>query len=174
MREKAKILDKDTIKRSLMRIAHEILEKNKGIEDLCLIGIRNRGAYLAKRLADYISGIEKLEKQELARASAKDYLRAVEARLSEQGITVRSEVKTAGVGAIAEEIIKLSDEIEADVVAMSTHGRSGVSRWAFGSVTGEVLHAGNTPILLVRAPALSWPGELEQKQADDALKSGIA
>ncbi len=58
MKEKAKTLDKDTIKRSLMRIAHEILEKNKGIKDLCLVGIRNRGAYLAKRLADCIKGIE--------------------------------------------------------------------------------------------------------------------
>jgi pyrimidine operon attenuation protein / uracil phosphoribosyltransferase len=58
MKEKAQILDKDTISRSLMRIAHEILEKNKGIQDLCLLGIRNRGAHLAKRLADCIRQIE--------------------------------------------------------------------------------------------------------------------
>jgi len=59
MKEKAKILDKDTIQRSLMRIAHEILEKNKGTKGLCLVGIRNRGAYLAKRLAVCIERIEK-------------------------------------------------------------------------------------------------------------------
>ncbi len=59
MKEKAKILDKDTINRSLMRIAHEILEKNKGTKDLCLVGIRNRGAHLAKRLAGCIEQIEK-------------------------------------------------------------------------------------------------------------------
>lgn len=59
MKEKAKILDKDTIKRSLMRIAHEILEKNKGMKDLCIVGIRNRGAHLAKRLADCIASIER-------------------------------------------------------------------------------------------------------------------
>ncbi len=58
MKEKAQLLDKDTISRSLMRIAHEILEKNKGIQDLCLLGIRNRGAHLAKRLADCIQQIE--------------------------------------------------------------------------------------------------------------------
>ena len=58
MKEKAQVLDKDTISRSLMRIAHEILEKNKGIQDLCLVGIRNRGAYLAKRLAGCIQKIE--------------------------------------------------------------------------------------------------------------------
>jgi len=58
MREKAKLLDKDAIARSLMRIAHEIIEKNKGTEDLCLVGIRNRGVYLAQRLAECIKRIE--------------------------------------------------------------------------------------------------------------------
>jgi len=60
MKEKARILDKDTLARSLMRIAHEILEKNKGTADLCLIGIRNRGAYLAKRLSECIEKIDKV------------------------------------------------------------------------------------------------------------------
>jgi pyrimidine operon attenuation protein/uracil phosphoribosyltransferase len=58
MKEKAQILDKDTIGRTLMRIAHEILEKNKGTQNLCLVGIRNRGVYLARRLADCINKIE--------------------------------------------------------------------------------------------------------------------
>ena len=58
MKEKAKILDKDGICRALMRIAHEILEKNKGTENLCLVGIRNRGVYLAKRLAECIKKID--------------------------------------------------------------------------------------------------------------------
>ena len=59
MREKARILDKDSLGRSLMRIAHEILEKNKGTKQLCLVGIRNRGVYLAQRLAECIEKIEK-------------------------------------------------------------------------------------------------------------------
>jgi pyrimidine operon attenuation protein/uracil phosphoribosyltransferase len=59
MREKTRILDKDSLGRSLMRIAHEILEKNKGTRELCLVGIRNRGVYLAQRLADCIEKIEK-------------------------------------------------------------------------------------------------------------------
>ncbi|MCX5706629.1 MAG: bifunctional pyr operon transcriptional regulator/uracil phosphoribosyltransferase PyrR [Candidatus Omnitrophica bacterium] len=58
MKEKAKILDKEAITRALMRIAHEIVEKNKGTEDLCLVGIRNRGVYLAQRLAECIKKIE--------------------------------------------------------------------------------------------------------------------
>jgi len=61
MREKAKILDKEAIVRSLMRIAHEVLEKSKGTENLCLVGIRNRGVYLAHRLAECIRRIENQE-----------------------------------------------------------------------------------------------------------------
>jgi pyrimidine operon attenuation protein/uracil phosphoribosyltransferase len=63
MKEKAKILDKENISRAITRIAHEILEKNKGTESLCLVGIRNRGVYLAKRLADNIKQIENKDVQ---------------------------------------------------------------------------------------------------------------
>ena len=52
------ILDKESINRAIRRIAHEILEKNKGTKDLCLIGIRNRGVYLAQRLNECIQDIE--------------------------------------------------------------------------------------------------------------------
>ena len=58
MHEKAKILDKEAIARSIMRISHEIIEKNKGTHKLCLIGIRNRGVYIAQRLAECIKNIE--------------------------------------------------------------------------------------------------------------------
>ena len=58
MKEKAKLLDQETLNRSLMRIAHEILEKNKGAQGLCLVGIRNRGAHLARRLAECIEKID--------------------------------------------------------------------------------------------------------------------
>jgi pyrimidine operon attenuation protein/uracil phosphoribosyltransferase len=52
------ILDKESINRAIKRIAHELLEKNKGAKDLCLIGIRNRGVYLARRLHESIQDIE--------------------------------------------------------------------------------------------------------------------
>lgn len=52
------ILNNKDIKRALTRIAHEIIERNKGTENLCLIGIQRGGVYLAKRLASYIESIE--------------------------------------------------------------------------------------------------------------------
>ena len=54
MREKARIMDESGLQRTLARIAHEVLEKNKGTEDLVIIGVRTRGAFLAERLANMI------------------------------------------------------------------------------------------------------------------------
>lgn len=52
------ILDEVAIRRALTRIAHEILEKNKGVDDCILVGIRTRGVYLARRLQERIQSIE--------------------------------------------------------------------------------------------------------------------
>ena len=54
----SQIMDKDTVRRAIMRIAHEILEKNKGTKDLCIIGIRTRGVFLAERINECIKQIE--------------------------------------------------------------------------------------------------------------------
>jgi pyrimidine operon attenuation protein/uracil phosphoribosyltransferase len=56
--EKTVIMDAQAIKRALIRISHEIIEKNKGVADIVLVGIRTRGVPLAERLAKEISDIE--------------------------------------------------------------------------------------------------------------------
>lgn len=61
VKKKTIIMDKEAMERALKRIAHEIVERNKGTEGLCLIGIRTRGAYLAERIAVYIGEIEKIQ-----------------------------------------------------------------------------------------------------------------
>ena len=61
MQEKAVVMGESEIERTLVRIAHEIVEKNKGVADLALVGIRTRGVFLAKRLAQEIFKIEKEE-----------------------------------------------------------------------------------------------------------------
>ncbi len=79
-----------------------------------------------------------------------------QAYLDKAGEDLRSKgaiVKTrVSVGNAAQEIIKACEEIPCDVVAMSAHGRTGLGRWAFGSVTDKVLRGGTVPVLLVRAP----------------------
>jgi pyrimidine operon attenuation protein / uracil phosphoribosyltransferase len=60
MRVKSKIADAQQMSRSITRLAHEIIERNKGAANLCVIGIRTRGDFLAKRIAEKISEIEKI------------------------------------------------------------------------------------------------------------------
>lgn len=58
MEFKAKLLDDKMIDRSLTRLSHEIIEKNKGVDNLVLIGIKSRGVPLANRLSNKIEQIE--------------------------------------------------------------------------------------------------------------------
>lgn len=52
------ILDAQAMRRSLTRIAHEIIERNKGVENIILVGIQTRGVFLAKRLTEIIAKVE--------------------------------------------------------------------------------------------------------------------
>jgi nucleotide-binding universal stress UspA family protein len=88
------------------------------------------------------------EQMEADKALAKDYLENIAGQLKQKGVTVETQVKF---GNAAEEIISLAGEIHADLVIMSTHGRSGIGRWVFGSVAEKVLYEGYTPLMLVRA-----------------------
>ena len=87
--------------------------------------------------------IEQIQQQ------ARDYLNTVGEGMRSKKVSVKIRV---GIGNTADEIIKAADEINVDLIAMSTHGRHGISRWAFGSVTDKVLHGSHKPILVVRAP----------------------
>jgi pyrimidine operon attenuation protein / uracil phosphoribosyltransferase len=58
LKEKAEIIDADGLRRIVTRIAHEIVERNKGVEDLVLVGIRRRGVPLATRMAEKIKEFE--------------------------------------------------------------------------------------------------------------------
>ena len=58
MKLKANLLDENAIRRTLIRISHEIIEKNKGIENIILIGIKRRGYPIAERIAKNIENIE--------------------------------------------------------------------------------------------------------------------
>jgi pyrimidine operon attenuation protein/uracil phosphoribosyltransferase len=55
---KSKIIDTDSFRRTVNRLAHEVVERNKGTENLAVVGIRTRGEYLARRIAHKIEEIE--------------------------------------------------------------------------------------------------------------------
>lgn len=61
MKIKATLLDENAIRRTLIRVSHEIIEKNKGTDNLVLVGIKRRGYPLAKRISELIYGIDNVE-----------------------------------------------------------------------------------------------------------------
>jgi len=61
LREKSQLMSASEIERTLVRLAHEIVEKNNGAEDLALVGIRRRGVPLAQRLGRLVNRIEKTQ-----------------------------------------------------------------------------------------------------------------
>jgi nucleotide-binding universal stress UspA family protein len=75
----------------------------------------------------------------------------LEKELREKGLTVTQNV-ISGFDA-ADEIIEVGKKVGADLVVMSTHGRSGLGRWVIGSVAEKVLRHGEIPLLLVNARA---------------------
>ncbi|SDP54716.1 universal stress protein [Desulforhopalus singaporensis] len=81
--------------------------------------------------------------------SARIYLENVSAGLTQKNVSISCQVSVSENP--AEEIIRVEKEIDADLVAMSTHGRSGLSRFAFGSVADKVMRGGSVPVLMVRA-----------------------
>jgi len=92
------------------------------------------------------------EEMEKIKEKAIDYLGEAGEGLRSKGAVVRARVKTKmGISNAAEEIIKAAHEINANLIAISTHGGSGLTRWAFGSVTDKVLRGANVPVLMVRA-----------------------
>ena len=87
------------------------------------------------------------EELKMKRADAREYLEKLRKTLHSKGIPTKTVVR---VGEAAHEIIRLAEELEVDLMAMSTHGRSGIDRWEHGSVTDKILRAGKHPLLLVR------------------------
>ena len=83
-----------------------------------------------------------------------NYLKSIAKRLSDNGIKTTYEVAT---GDPADKIVEYAEDKQASLIAMSTHGRTGLARWVLGSVADKVLHSARIPVLLVRSPKMVIP-----------------
>ncbi len=83
------------------------------------------------------------------KAEAEDYLSLVMKNVKFNGVKVRSEILT---GRAAEVLADYATQNEIDLILIATHGRSGVSRWVWGSVADRILRSACVPVLMVRAP----------------------
>ncbi len=100
--------------------------------------------------AHTLPGVDPTEAQVEVVREAEDYLAGVAARLKEQGI---DNVETSvWYGPAASAIVDAARLRKADLIVMSTHGRSGLGRLILGSVAESVLRGTTTPILLLRVP----------------------
>ena len=77
---------------------------------------------------------------------AKEYINKTVDALKKDDIHVTGIVQE---GAVPETILAVADETHADMIAMSTHGRTGVSRWLMGSVADRVVHYAHIPVMLI-------------------------
>ena len=91
-------------------------------------------------------GIAETAVQEQVEKS-KSYISTIEKELSTAGFKVSTLMR---VGSVAEVILSVAEELQVDVIAMSTHGRTGAARWLLGSVAERVVHNSNVPVLLIR------------------------
>ena len=79
---------------------------------------------------------------------ARSYMQDIENQLKKEGYKVSS---ILGEGAAAEVILKLAEQENIDVITMSTHGRTGPTRWLIGSVAERVVRNSKVPVMLIRA-----------------------
>lgn len=96
------------------------------------------------------------ETMERIRPMAENYLAGVADELREEGIDVETEVVG---GRAAAQIVEHADKEDVDLIALSTHGRSGLARWVMGSGVDKILRACEQPVLLVRPRDESAGGE---------------
>ena len=88
-----------------------------------------------------------VEDPEASRVDAEEYLAPVAVELRKKGVRVRTQVRR---GQPSEEIVQAARDIGADLIAMTTHGRSGFGRLLFGSVAEAVLRESRLPVFLMR------------------------
>jgi nucleotide-binding universal stress UspA family protein len=103
---------------------------------------------VSEELADPLHGRYLDAVSKSYRNDATDYLHGIGKTMEEVGVEVRCSVRE---GRPPNLIVDEAEKNPGTLIAMSTHGRSGVSRWLLGSITNKVLHATNAPLLVVRA-----------------------
>lgn len=87
------------------------------------------------------------EELETLEGEARSYLERIAAQFRSEGYTVNIEISAMPA---AEAILDYAESQHADLIAIATHGRSGISRWVFGSVTQKVVQAAPVPVLVIR------------------------
>ena len=100
--------------------------------------------------AEYISASQTNDLIERARTSIEESLAAAKAKFNEQGIEVETKLLEGQV--IHREIIRVAEELHADLIIIGSHGRTGFKKLFLGSVAQSLLGESHVPVLIVRQP----------------------
>ena len=119
----------------------EFLAKTLNAEIVLLSVVVPTPPFAADEMVTYPATDEAVE------VEAEAYLTSVRERLHRQGLRVRAATRS---GQAADQIVDYAREAGISLIAMCTHGRSGLGRWVMGSVADKVLRGAETPILLLR------------------------
>lgn len=119
----------------------QALAKSEGAEIVIMrVPVTPSMEFLARNPAMAEKIIEEMEEE------TQEYLKIETEVLKKGGTKVSSVMRE---GPIPETILSVADETHADVIAMSTHGRSGIQRWLMGSVADRVVHHAHIPVMLI-------------------------
>jgi nucleotide-binding universal stress UspA family protein len=154
-------LDGSLLAKTALDVATEVVDTACEITLLAAVQVPDIFEYPASPISlnpEYTPSMEMLE------ANGKSYLEGVADTLRKQGYQVRTRVEA---GDPADCILHAAVKLEVDLIVMSTHGRSGVSRWLFGSVTNRVLGHATRPVLVV--PSQETQQKYERQLAESSF-----
>ena len=119
----------------------EALAKSEGAEIILLrVAVTPNEALFSRNPALATNIIKEVEEETDA------YMKAEVEKLKDEGVKVSGITRD---GLVPDTILTVAEETHADVIAMSTHGRTGVKRWLLGSVADKVVHHAHIPVMLI-------------------------
>jgi nucleotide-binding universal stress UspA family protein len=134
-------------------LAECVLPHVESIAKGCGVGsvvfVRAFDTFVQSAVQAYIGESLRKEMEENNEKSAREYLDEVADKVNLDGVEVQKQLI---MGRVAESIAEYATKSGVDLIAIATHGRSGVSRWAWGSVADRILRSACVPVLMVRAP----------------------
>jgi len=162
-------LDGSELAEQALAYAERILPKGGEITLLSVVDVPDIQVYtmydmpLLVKEMDYDQFVNKVE------SGMKEYLDGQVKRLQEHGLHAHAKILA---GDPAQVIVDQAAKLKVDTIVMSTHGRSGLSRWLFGSVTQKVLNAMPCPVLVVPGVVhVSSDEEAKQEASDTPLNT---
>lgn len=128
----------------------EAIAKGCGVRDIIFVRVAEPVRLPATDEGYGFSAEEVKRIESRSRAVVENYLNQLMNRVKYDGINVQSKVLIGG--RAADVIADYANKGKVDLIIIATHGRSGVSRWVWGSVADRVLRSACVPVLMVRAP----------------------